>query len=83
MAEALLWLESEAPEAQDVPAFAFCDSAYAFSCITGDGEVEANSELVMKCREILRRVSVARALTFEHVRAHTGIVGNERADALA
>ena len=44
---------------------------------------QMNSELVMKCREILRRVSAARAITLEHVRAHTGIVGNERADALA
>ena len=83
IAEALLWLEIEAPGAADVPATIYYDSTYAYTIITGQTSPVENDELVRQAKEIYARVSAIRTIEFRHVKGHSGNQGNDCADALA
>ena len=83
MGEALLWLQEEAPGAPDLPERIYYDSQYAHHAITGTAQPDANEVLIGNVREILSKVRVMRAIDFIHVKAHTGVAGNEFADQLA
>lgn len=58
------------------------DSMYTIGSLTREEDCEAyrpNAVLI----NIIRRMMAGRAVRFEHVRGHAGVVGNERADELA
>ncbi len=58
------------------------DSTYAIGAISaahGPWDGAANAKLIRYVRSLL----VGRSATFEHVRGHAGVAGNERADKLA
>lgn len=58
------------------------DSMCAIGALTRPDETKAhkpNAKLIA----IVRRMLVGRAVTFEHVKGHAGVEGNERADRLA
>lgn len=58
------------------------DSQYAIDMCSGRGEFDPfrkNARLI----NIIRNLMVGRTITFEHVKGHSGIEGNERADVLA
>ena len=83
MTEALLWLLEEAPGTADAPATILYDSEYAHRALTSCHAPEANEKLVLAGRDILSKVKVRRHISFVHVKAHTGVTGNEFADHLA
>ena len=83
IAEALIWLDTEAPGPEHIPATLWYDSTYAVDAITKDHYPEHNTELILKVRELLQTVSAKRALDFQKVKAHSGNHGNEQADRLA
>ena len=83
MGDPLLWLLEEAPGDAHIPAYILYDSEYAYHAITSSGKPEANEKLILNIRDILSKVTVNRVLHFSHVRAHTGVTGNEFADHLA
>ena len=83
MGEALLWFMEEATGDAHIPAYILYDSEYAYHAITSSGKPEANEKLILNIRDILSKVTVNRVLHFSHVRAHTGVRGNEFADHLA
>lgn len=58
------------------------DSMYAIGAVTaprGPLATAANAQLIYEVRKLLG----GRLVTFEHVKGHSGIAGNERADKLA
>ena len=66
------------------------DSKYAIHIATGrtrprSGPRAANRELALNLRDAYRKLEGERgnAVSIEHVRSHTGVRGNEAADALA
>jgi ribonuclease HI len=60
------------------------DSTYVRDVVTGAKEAHANRALVLKLRELYRRVLQRGVIvTWEHVKGHSGQAGNERADRLA
>ena len=83
MLEALLWLDSEAPGNENVPAILYYDSTYAFGAITGHHHPEASSALVHQARSVLNKVSQKRQVDFSCVKGHSGNTGNDYADTLA
>ena len=83
MGEAFLWLLDEAPGDPRIPACVFYDSEYAHHAITSSDKPEANEKLILNIRDLFSKVKVNRVLEFRHVKAHTGIRGNEFADHLA
>ena len=83
MGEAFLWLLDEAPGDPRIPACIFYDSEYAHHAITSSDKPEANEKLILNIRDLFSKVTVNRVLEFRHVKAHTGIRGNEFADHLA
>ena len=66
-----------------IPACILYDSEYAHRAITSSDKPEANEKLILHIRDLLYNVTVNRVLDFRHVKAHTGIRGNEFADHLA
>lgn len=73
---------TDAPEHRARPLIVRSDSEYTIGALTSRWEPRegaANARLIAIIRKALR----TRAVTFEHVKGHAGIEGNERADKLA
>ncbi|CAK9016044.1 unnamed protein product [Durusdinium trenchii] len=83
VAEALLWLEKEAPGPACAPATIWFDSTYAHDIITGISAPAANEELATTAVDIYRRISTLRVIQWCKVKGHSGNPGNDYADALA
>jgi len=56
------------------------DSKYCIGVLTQGWRANANTELIAVIKKALSRLS---NFSMEHVKAHSGITGNERADSLA
>lgn len=80
IAEALIWLRTENT---DTPARILYDSVYAANITTKIFKAAKNKELALKCQTLYDEVRGKRKLEFTKVKAHSGDVGNERADELA
>lgn len=83
IAEALLWLEQEAPGPKEAPVSLWFDSTYAQEAITGQTTPKENIALITTAREIWSRVSAIRKFEWCKVKAHSGNHGNDYADKLA
>jgi ribonuclease HI len=83
MAEAILWLDKEAPGDSAVPATIHYDSTYAFNAVTGASNGEANNALCHKARQIFVEANTRRPIDFVKVKGHSGNMGNDHADFLA
>ena len=83
IAEALIWLENEAPGPPHTNVSLWFDSTYAHHAITGSHPPEANSELILSIRKIYSRVSAARTIEWIKVKGHSNNMGNDFADHLA
>ena len=83
MAEALLWLDTEAPGDPTLPALIRYDSTYAFEVITGKATPTENIDLVQNIQTILRSVSAKRCIDWQKVKGHSNDLGNDYADKLA
>lgn len=73
---------TRAPDLAARPLVIRTDSQYTIGALTAPADPDpwaANAKLIT----IIRRAMVGRAVSFEHVKGHAGIAGNERADALA
>ena len=81
--EALIWLDSEAPGPDDLPASLWFNSTYAHDVLTGKAEAGANQALVAAGKKILTRVLNKRTLCWCKVKGHSDNVGNDYADHLA
>ena len=79
-AEALRWVLSEGGDSEIIIK---TDSQYAGNQATGAWKAKANRELVAHVQALWQEVSEIRELSWEHVKAHSGHRGNERADHLA
>ncbi len=80
-ARVALWL-TELPPFAGLPLILRTDSMYAIQALTrpdDPGAHHANAAVIVATRRLL----VGRVVIFEHVRGHTGVTGNERADRLA
>jgi ribonuclease HI len=62
------------------PVIVHTDSQYAIGALTKQWDAKVNQELIAIVRQELKNF---RDLKFQHVRGHTGILGNEQADKLA
>jgi ribonuclease HI len=65
------------------PALLRHDSTYAANVVTGAYRANKNVELVRTVSQLLAQVRAQRPLEFEHVKAHSNEVWNDRADTLA
>ena len=83
IAEALTWLQTEAPGPEHVPVSIRYDSQYAANAVQGATQAQANRQLVEKCREIHVKVQARRAIDWTWVKGHAQVAGNEMADKLA
>jgi hypothetical protein len=83
MAEAFIWLDSEAPGPPNTPVTIHFDSTYAHDAITGLSAPEHNVALINKAKELYQRVIAQRMITWNKVLAHSNNHGNEYADHLA
>ena len=83
MAEALLWLDQEAPGNPAIPALIRYDPTYAFDVLTGRATATENTELVQNIQTILRSVSSKRCIEWSKVKGHSHDHGNDYADKLA
>ncbi len=73
---------TDAPELRARPLVVRSDSEYTIGALTAPREPydgAANAKLIRLVRTALR----GRPVAFEHVKGHSGIAGNERADELA
>ena len=59
------------------------DSKYAAKLAAGEWEPTANLLLAAAGRQAIKQLQSRVAVTFTHVKAHTGEIWNERADRLA
>lgn len=83
IAEALIWLNTEAPGPSDAPAQIMYDSQYAANITTGLSEPHANYTLAQKCHELYLQTQACRPLRFQWVKGHSNNPGNDQADLLA
>ena len=83
MAEALLWLDQEAPGDPTIPALIRFDSTYAFEVVTGRAVATENTELVSNIQTILLSASSKRNIEWAKVKGHSNDNGNDYADKLA
>lgn len=70
----------DAVKRPELPVRLYTDSEYVLGVLTGGHRVKANAELVRQIQEAMRLFADLQLLK---VRAHAGVPGNERADALA
>eukprot|EP00438_Fugacium_kawagutii_P009511 Skav209387 [mRNA] locus=scaffold3334:137441:141157:+ [translate_table: standard] len=79
----LLALHEQLPPNHPRKAIIFFDSHYAYGVSTRLTKATDNMDLVDKVASLVVQVRQFFTLTFEHVKGHTGIYGNEVADRLA
>lgn len=83
IAEALIWLEEEAPGESTLPAEIVYDSQYAADITTGKAEPHTNFALATHCRQLFKQISQKRPLTLRWIKGHSNSPGNDMADHLA
>jgi len=83
IAEALLWVRDEAPDAGDTPVTIFYDSEYAAELTQQLMNPKKNKALVQTSVDIAGAVASMRKLEFTHVKGHSDDPGNDEADTLA
>ncbi|MBF0377020.1 MAG: reverse transcriptase-like protein [Desulfamplus sp.] len=64
----------------DLPVRLYTDSSYALGILTKRWKATKNQELVAETRELIKKFKDIR---FIKTKGHAGVVGNEKADALA
>jgi len=80
IAQALRWLLKEGGNSKVIIRG---DSQYAGNIATGEWKAKANRKLAEKVQGLWNETSSMRAITWRHVKAHSGHRWNERADHLA